>query len=204
MKRLWFLALLLGMASVSHAELFRGIEDKSVTVNYQLAFTAAGASTATLIIDLSDTVTWPHTETGYIVVTGIKVEFDKAAASTGTVKLGVVNFVNASTGSVTWFWANTNGANVSNTNNIFALNYYPTPIRLKVVPHSTDPGGSNGTTPYILSNDKTSGSTLYQNDVPLGAPIGAPTPSRGDVVMFIDRGANISNIRVELQYYAER
>lgn len=191
------LGLVFGCAGVAQANT---LEDKTSTVRYRLNV-AANVSTAAVVVDLSDTVNWPHKQNRELSVVSLRVEVDKLAASTCTVKVGVVNFVNASTGSVTWFHVIESTVNTSNTNiqefSLFTPNY----VRLRV-----DSAGNavNGLTPYLLSNDKTSGSTTYQTDVPLPTPAGNAAPGRGDIVLFVQSGVNASiTVGLQIQYISE-
>lgn len=202
MKKLLLALAFVGACVLPAKATFDGIDDRAVTVAYNLELSAAATSTTTLIIDLSDTANWPHKETGGLVIGNVRVELDKAAASTTTVRLGVVNFVNTSTGSVTWVWSNKNRLNVSNTNTGGLNNYYPIPLRLRVKPNATP--AMNGSTPYVLSNDTTSGSTTFQTDVTLASPNGHTTPGVGDLVLDLTRGNVAVNLHIEVQYYAER
>ena len=191
----------LGPLRPAHAWFFQEVPDKTVTVRYRLAV-SANVSTAAVVIDLSDTTNWKHTETGQINISSIKLDIDKAAASTTTVKMGVVNFVDSSTGSVTWFYAKESALNVSNSNAVDFLSYVPNYLRLKVNPASTPQ--TDGTTPYLLSNDTTSGSTTYQTDVNLPSPAGVTAPGAGDVILAVTNGTAAVTVNVEVQYHAEK
>lgn len=199
-----FAFLIMGLAGVSQAYDFGISQERNVYVKYTQTLTATLTSTAAIIVDLSDTTNWPHKEKGEIRVSWLRVSFDKAAASTETLKLGVVNFVNASTGTVTWFYSLPSSYNASNTNVVDVINYSPSWINLRVIPDNEDDAG---VTPYLLSNDKTNGSTVYQNDVKLPTTSGtAAAPGYGDIILYIDNsdtaGANDWTITVELIYQA--
>lgn len=192
---------LLGPLRPAHAWFFQEVPDKTVTVRYRQAV-AANISTAAVVVHLADTTTWPHSDTGQLNVSSIRIEIDKVAASTGTVKLGVVNFVDSSTGSVTWFYSKESTTNVSNTNVKDYLSYVPNYLRLKVNPAAVP--STAGTTPYLLSNDTTGGSTTYQTDVKLPSPAGNTAPGAGDIVMFANSGSGAITVNLEIQYHAEQ
>lgn len=177
-------------------------KDRGVLVKYDIAVAAATTSTKTLVIDLSDTTNYPHEDTREINIIDLRVSVDKLAASTGTVKIGVVNFVNASTGSVTWFREFSSEKNASNTASSEYIPSLPSTIRTRV--NSTG-NATDGETPYILSNDTTLGSTTFQTDQVLPSALGTDTaPGRGDIVLEIAKdSSNAWNLIVEVLYFAE-
>lgn len=206
LKKIFVALALIGLFhTVSHAVGSSSLTDRSHTIRYRIETAAATASTSAVIIDLSDTTNYPHKETGYVVVDSIRIQVDKAAASTCTVRVGVVNFVNSSTGSVTWFATNENLLNVSNTDNDPLLHYGMFPIKLYVTRAAT--ADTQGGTPFLLSNETTNGSTTYQNDVALPSPIlsGSSRPGVGDVVIDINKTATAAiTFGVEISYHTER
>lgn len=204
MKKVLFgLLICLGFISTSQAGIFDDTGDRTVRVVYSTSSVAAAASTATILIDLSDTTNWPHKETREINISSLRVNFDKVAATTGTVKIGVINHVNTSTGSVTWFFDSSRFLNVSNADNDKFYNYTQNFIRTRVEGGTS--GGTDaleGTTPYILSNNKTNGSTTYQSDIKLTTLTGTNTaPGRGDIVMEWSKSDQAAwNLTVEIDY----
>lgn len=200
-KILGFLVLML-TGGLAHADLFDYVRDKSVSVHYNQDIAAAVTSTSVVIIDLSDTTNWPHKDNGAINISSIKIEVDKAAASTTTVRLGVVNFVNTSTGSVTWFYTSGNELNVSNTANVNYASYGEGFLRTKAVQGVLP---ADGTTPYIISNEKTSGSTIYQRDVKLPSLISTGVlPDTGDIIMDVTKSGAAANITIDLIYFSDK
>lgn len=184
-------------------------KDVTVRVHYNLAVAAATTSTAAVIIDLSDTTNWPHKmysgSVGFLSISTIRAEVDKVAASTFTLKIGVVTAVDTSTGSVKWFATCSNALNVSNTNNVPMIFTNNQLNDLKVIA-PTPNSGLDGTTPFLLSSDVTSGSTIYQTDVPLPSPVagGSTAPGIGDIVMSYTKDAtNANNVTIDLWYHAE-
>lgn len=178
------------------------IRSKTEMVYYTISL-AANTSTTTVLIDLSSTTVWPHKETRELDLTGIEIQVDKVAASTCSIQLGVVNFVDSSTGSVSYFTSLDNSLNVSNTQ-IEDFVYTDNQMRnLRVNPASTPQ--SDGSTPYLLTNLKTSGSTIFQTDVLLPAPnpAGATFTGTGDLVMNVINGAGAIVVIVELTYHSE-
>lgn len=150
--------------------------------------TAVTNSTAVLVIDLSDITNYPHLTTLGIDVIAASIQVDQVAAGTSTVKLGVITSVNASSGTVTWFFDNSNTLNVSNTENSRFINLYPSSINTRV---------RSGTTPALISREKTTITPvagqplLYQTDIPLFSTTGTSVaPRAGDIVAEIQAGAS--------------
>jgi hypothetical protein len=182
------------MAGFSHAALF---EDDVFLVKHRLAVAAATTSTAVVVIDLSNTTSWPHKETGEIIIDSIRYDVDKVAASTGSVKVGVITYINASTGTVTWFLNREFEKNVSNTQISAIQAYTEFPVRCRVDPLTP----FTGSTPYILSNETTTGSTTYQSDVNLPSPVGNTSPGVGDIVFAVTKDpTNAATVSIEIRY----
>lgn len=196
MKKLILALAAFALAASADAAPFSSIfTDNAVEVVYTSP--AVTASTAAIIVKLSDTTNWPHKVAGSIDIAGIWVDFDRTGVSTSTVKVGVVTDVNASTGNVTYFWVCNNTANHaatpgSNSPNLGSL------IRAKV--------SSTNTTPFILSNNKQANSTLYKTGITLPTANGTfVAPAAGDIVAFIEGGGTTSiTATIHLLYSAER
>ena len=203
MKKVLFgLFICLGFISTSQAGIFDETGDRTVRVSYSTYSFTTMLSSSVVLIDLSDTSGFPHKETREINISSIRVNFDKAAASTATVRIGVVNFVDTSTGSITWFYEIKSDLNVSNTNVELFRNYNPNFIRTRVEGGTASCGDDcNGTTPYLFSNSKTNGSTTYQTDVKLLSVTGTNVfPGRGDIVMEWTKAGSAMNITVDIDY----
>lgn len=205
MRKAWLaLAVLAGMAAPAKAyDFWSLVKDQTVVASSTWTFSTAVTSTATILIDLSDTTNWPHKKNRQINISSIRMIVDKAAAGTFAARVGVVTFVDVSSGSVTWFWHLGSGLNVSNTaNSQLTTGEYFYKCRVNpLVPVSV----AEGTTPFIISNSKTLGSTVYQTDVPLPSllPVGPVFPGVGDIVMDISKGSTLQSLQVEIAYHAE-
>lgn len=178
-------------------------KDRFVLATSTYTFGSSVTSTTTILVDLSSTTVWPHKGTREININSIRFVLDKAASGTFAARIGVVTYVDVSSGSVTWFWRNPTALNVSNTANVHFTTgdyFYRTRVDPLVPVSVTD-----GATPYIMSNEKTSLSTIYQTDVKLPTPASASgvAPGVGDIVLDIVKGASSQSISVEVVYYAE-
>lgn len=183
------------------------IQEKTYVVHYATTVAALGTQYFDLI-SLSTTPTlFPHTamipqDTGEIDINYINISVDKAAASTETVKLGVITAINTSTTSITYFFNNPSQLNVSNTNVLSGSNFSPAFYRTKVKPSTPNVGA----TPYILSNDNDNNSTVINSSTTyLSSPLGVSvTPGLGDIIMKVINGSAIINVVVDVWYHAER
>lgn len=185
----------------AHAWIFQEVPDKAVTVHYRLSV-AAGVSTDTVVISLSSTTVWPHKETGEINLDAIRLDVDKVAASSGTVKLGVVNYVDTATGTVTWIWSREFAKNVSNTDVSRFNSYLPCFLKLRVNPNGY---GVDGSLPYIFSSTKAAGSTTFQSDVVIPSPANVSiAPAVGDLILEVvnSDGTNAIVVTVDLTYHS--
>lgn len=205
MKKLALLSLLLlGSVGVAKADFLYGgnIQDKSISIH--LSTTTAASSGAMILVDLSSTTVWQHIETGQVNISALAVSYDKLAASSCTVRLGVVTRVDASSGTVEWFYSSDSLINVSNTDISRFQNVYEPMYRLRV--NGATPV-TDGTTPFLVTNDISTLSTVYQSDVNLTtvANTSGP-PAVGDVVMDYNKpgGATSATIVVDLQYNTSR
>ena len=198
MKKLLFGLLMLTGVS-AHAIDFQVSREESSYVKY--FFDGINASTSVILIDLSDSTNFPHSQTGYANITNLRVNVDKVAGSTMTIKVGVLSAVSGTVGTVEWFYSKILDADTVGTHQVENINYAPGVIRTYV--------NSSGATPYILSSDATTGSTVYQTDVGLpttNATGGAVFPAVGDIILRVDYevGAAASDITVEGMYFTKR
>lgn len=200
LKRLLVASLLMGgILGVSEAAVRDDsfVRDNSGTIRYR--FDGITVSTSAVLIDLSNTTTWPHKYTGHVVITSLRVVVDKVANSTGTLKVGLATDVNATNGDVEWFYSldfEDNGG----TGIIDFVNYSPGAINAYA--------DSTGATPFMLSADVTTDSTVYQTDVGLLNATGvAAAPGTGDIILRVDFTNTQSagtDIVIEAEYYTER
>jgi len=201
MKKLLCVFSLFFISSVSHAGVFDTLRGDTGWIKYDLAV-AADVSTHTVLIDISSTTVWPHSIDGYVLISKLRISIDKAAASTETVKVGVVNFVNASTGSVSWFYESPSETEVSNGKVLDEINFEDGELlRTKIKP-AVNLSSWKGTPVFFLTNDETTNSTIYQTDVNLPSPnsIGYTSPGFQDIVMNVSNGTGAISLSVYIEY----
>lgn len=209
MKKLWLAALVFLFPVISHAS----IQDEGVTreKTYVVHFTTTVAANTVAVFDLISLSTtanlFPHTinnpkDIGELDVSHVHILMDKVAAATTTIKVGVMTFVNTSTGSVSYFFTRSSRNNVSNTDAVLTANYTPSFYRLKVYPKAAQ----DGLTPFFVSNEIDSGSAIFNSTTTYQSSILAAgiTPKIGDILMKIGTDAtNAVNVIVDLWYHAE-
>ncbi len=160
-------------------------------------------STAVIAVDLSNTAApWPHKSVQAANIQAYRIEVDKVAAGTGTVKVGVITSVNASSGTVSWLFTKEISKNVSNTSNVEVANFYPAALNAYV--------NASGQTPEFITQDVvplTDTEALeYQNDValPTSQTGGTPVPpAKGDIILRVQGGGstNTTNVSLGLLYF---
>jgi hypothetical protein len=177
------------------------LREKSMIIHSTMTV-AANTSTTSIVISLSSTTVWPHQQTGSIGISDIKFELDKLAASSVTIRMGVINFVDISSGSVTWFLDRSFIKNVSNTDPFTDFHSDNASYELYVKPGSSPT--SNGTTTRILSNEITDHSTAFETDTNLPSPVGMWPPHVGDIVLEVTNndGTNAVNILYTIMYHS--
>lgn len=144
--------------------------------NVRASFVQTGiqASSWAILIDLSDTVNFPHDETGAAHVSLISLQVDRGNTSVGLVQVGVVTRVDGINGDVTSFAA-VRFENGSPTNVIRDINFAPSQVKCGVVA---------GATTHMVSNSKLLNDTGLQTDIAIPTATGGTAfPAVGDVVV---------------------
>jgi len=203
MKRLkLFLPLIAAMlfVSISHADQSDRQKDKSKLAVYSQSFASTVVpSTSVVLIDLSDTTNFPHKETDRLYIHSICVDIDKVAATTTTVKVGVVNYIDASSSTVTWFKIVGQDLNVSNTNPKPCTEYLaPLDMRITAGASITEGAVDNA------KSNQTTNSTTFKTDVRLPSTNGNIYPGLGDIVATITKGGAAVNYTFEIVYSSSR
>ena len=143
------------------------------------------AETAFMVIDLSDTTNWPHTDTGHIDIVFLSGNVDPDATYAGDVALGFLTNVDATNGDF---------------NGIFELHMdkKTNPLTFSVpIPF----GGMSLETAHYFG-PVTANSTLFQTDVDLPGPDGNSSyPSgAGDLVMIVGQATGEVSVGITVGY----
>lgn len=125
------------------------------------------------LVDLSDTVNWPHDTTGFLEVNLIRLAVDKSAAARGAINLGVVTRIDGVSADITFIGSANFTQNASSSIDILAP-IYPMDIKCSVTAGALDKVKTNG----ILTN---------VTDVNTGTSLGPFNfvPAVGDIVCRI-------------------
>jgi hypothetical protein len=152
------------------------------------------ATTRAIIVDLSDTSGYAHGDTGFIAFHDVNgtICIDGATGK-WNIRFGVVGEIDASNGTVYWFW----GTSLSGAAETCAqLTYRPLPTMNMVL---------SGQTPTDWATGKIdAGSSNWQSDVAIPTFIGGSTaPGVGDVVTEIeevDDNSNLDVVGIQIKY----
>lgn len=165
-------------------------------INVQVSHSKSDISATSwaVLIDLSDTINWPHEPGAGIDISYMSLQVDKAINTLGRFQIGVVTRVNATNGDVSVFrgiiFDKDDGAGrVDRTEN-----FAPSQIRTEV---------SGGLTPNFLTSNRILNDTGLQSDVALESPLGPATviPAVGDIVVrFLHTSGGAWNAAVSCLY----
>jgi len=146
------------------------------------------AETSFMLVDLSDTTNWPHTNTGHIDILYILITVAPDATYAGDIQLGFLTNVDAENGDF---------------NGIYEIH----------LDKKTGPIISNAVFPFAAASMETdhyfgpikANSTLFQTDVNLQGPSGDTSfPSgNGDLVMIVGRTAGEASVGITVGYLAQ-
>jgi len=200
MRKLIGFLIALGMvASVQAANIWG---NDNVRLHYSLSNVTA--STQHVLLDLSDTSSYGHQHAGFFEITGVSVAIDMAASAAGTVKLGVANYVGASTGSVTYFFEcpfvnHGATATIVQCGEAFDLN----PIRAKVATAST--ADTDGSTPYIVGTSSSALEAIDYNTQLTTSAGSDAAPRAGDIILTVTRSDSArADIIIDVNYNSRR
>lgn len=211
MKKIWLTVLFALIGAVprsAYAWISSPLVGQEKTVMVHFSTTViAGATSVFDLVSLGNTASlFPHLDHGELDVSHVNIMVDKIATSTGTVKLGVVNFVNQSTGSATFYYDCAYVRNVTNNSLPFTDYFTPAFLRGKVLSGKTATNSDiDGITPFITSNEKLSGVAALSGAVLLQSPAGFINPRAGDLMMQVvnNDSANPVTIQMEIYYHSE-
>jgi len=143
------------------------------------------ATTGFMLIDLSDTTNWPHTNTGHIDILFFIVSTDPTTSFRGDIELGFLSSVDATNGDLNELFEI--HLEKQQDSSVLAFNYGAYGVALET-DHFFGP---------VTTND-----TIWQTDVNLQGPDGATSyPSgNGDLVMHVTRTAGDISVSVTIGY----
>lgn len=168
-----------------------GIESQCVVDGFALTQTvhldtgSVGAQTAFMLIDLSDTTNWKHTNTDHIIIRHLLIEVDPDSTYLGEIKVGFLDNVDATNGEfhqiIDFDMAKKSDLAIEDL--VFSGGFH-CQAATHFGPHVT--------------------STLFQTDVDLGGPDDPSTityPSGdGDLVLLVERSAGAVDVSITIIY----
>lgn len=170
---------------------------------------AVAASTAYVLVDLSDTTNFPHRHTNSIHLQALHLDGDKASDGIFDIWVGVITEVDATNGSADWFHvfhleaqdnATDDQASFARTVDFTLGGANPDGLDLTVL--------SDESTPGFVTYSTQDGNTNWQTDTGLGSPAGAAggatgRPGAGDLVFWVEEVTDSGTIDFMLsaQYF---
>ena len=154
------------------------------------------ASTAYVLVDLSDTTNYRHKDTNAIHLLGLNLHAEKASDGVYDVWVGVISEVDATNGTAIWLhcWHLEAVGNPTDSTDRFAgvVDFTfgganPDGVNLEV---NASTAGSEKLR-YVVSNLTQASNTNWQTDTGLASPVGAAggstgKPGAGDLVVWVE------------------
>lgn len=161
-----------------------------------LQFIDVVASQYAALVDLSDTVNFPHDRVGSLNVTNAYFLIDKDANTQGSVRIGVITRINTISADIDYV----SGVTFSKSDDrkiIRDRKFSPSALRCAVV---------GGALTDILTDFSEVGVTAVNTLTPLRSPLGAGTvtPGVGDLIVKAEQTAGSYNASVSIMYHSER
>ena len=158
------------------------------------------ADEAYVLVDLSDSTNFSHTETGKIRLLRIEVDWEADTNGTGILYIGVITEVDATNGTAIWLDAirmhTDNDGTDSTDQRHLVREYYGLDLEV-----DTD----NDILYHVTTNSTQAGSTNWQTDVALDSPAGdtSSAPGEGDLVAWLDYTAGNVYMTIKALYWTE-
>jgi hypothetical protein len=152
---------------------------------------AVAASTAYVLVDLSDTTNFPHGNTAELHLLGLILSTEKAGDGAFDIWVGVVTENDATDGSVTWVHC-FHLENVFNATDDDDRHFAVVDFTLGgLVPEGANLCVVSGALTKFASNLTQADNVSWQNDTNRASPVGAATkPGVGDIVVWVEETAD--------------
>jgi hypothetical protein len=160
--------------------------------------TVADATGWFMLIDLSNTTTWPHVQTTGIVIDHLSLSVLAGASSTGTLDLGVVTELDAENGSVDFFWhsdwVGESGGGAGPVVYSSEKNFTPNGVDCSI---------NAGVATRLLSSEGVTADVAIKTSSTLGGVTASTTPGVGDIVMrIVNSDASTVKVSVTIGYHS--
>ena len=158
---------------------------------------AVAATTAYVLIDLSDTTNFKHKFTNALILKSLALHAEKAGDGAYDVWVGIITEVDATNGTAEWihcFHVEATG-NPTDSTDRFAQKINFKDLDLKV----NASVAASEYLEFVTSNISLAGNTAFQTDVGLGSPAGAAggatgKPGAGDLVVYVEEASGSGTI----------
>lgn len=164
-----------------------------------LGLEAVAATTGYVLVDLSDTTNFKHTDENVIHLLGLVLSAEKASDGAYDIWVGVITEVDGTNGSAHWLhcWHLQSMDNATDSTDRFngsvdftANGANPNGLNLEI-----DKTAAAEKPRHFLSNEVLAGSTVFQNDQNMTSPAGATTkPGVGDLVVYVEETGGTGTI----------
>jgi len=168
---------------------------------------AVAATTAYVLVDLSDTTNFKHKFDNALILKSLALHTEKASDGVYDVWVGVITEVDGTNGTAEWihcFHLEASG-NPTDSTDRFAQKIEFKDLDLKV---NAATAGSEYLE-FVTSNINLAGNTAFQNDVGLASPAGAAggdtgKPGAGDLVVYVEEvsGSGTIDFLISAEYDA--
>lgn len=152
---------------------------------------AVAADTAYVLVDLSDSTNFPHTETNWINVLGLMASVETQTDGDYDLWIGVISEVDATNGTAEWFDVLHCEALQNATDDQGHFDFVRDYTLGGAAPDGINCRVVSGATPYLATNQTQAGNTNWQTDTGLASPVGAAggatgKPGAGDIVLWVE------------------
>ena len=169
---------------------------------------AVAASTAYVLVDLSDTTNYPHTKTGEIHLLGLDVNIETQSDGIYDMWIGVITEVDATNGTADWVHVFHEESTNNPTDSTDRFN-----DQLDFTLGGSNDEGINlnitgGAMTRIVTNLQQAGHVNWQTDTGLASPVGAAAgatgkPGVGDLVVWVEEVSGTGTIDFMLKVIYE-
>jgi hypothetical protein len=178
------------------------------TVN--LGAEAVAASTAYVLVDLSDTTNYPHTQSNFLNLLGLELSTEKASDGVYDLWCGVIYEVDATNGSALWFdvFHIEASGNATDSTDRFAVSRDYTCGGSNPSGISARVNAAGDGLLWMVGNQEQAGNTNWQTDVGLASPVGAAAgatgkPGAGDIVVWVEEVSGTGTIDFSITAHYE-
>ena len=164
---------------------------------------AVAATTAYVLVDLSDTTNFPHAKSGELHLLGLSLCCNIAGDGVYDIWVGVISEVDASNGTAEWFEVFHMESIVNPTDSTGYYDFVRDYTFGGINPEGMNLQILSGASTYLVTNQSLAGNAAWQTDVGLASPVGAAAgatgkPGAGDCVVYVEEVSGSGTIDFSL------